>query len=54
MKKLTKWVSACMVLHNFLLANATPKIDHDSINLTESLDDDDLPCQGVKSAGNQL
>jgi hypothetical protein len=54
MEKLTKWVSACMVLHNFLLADETPEIDHDSIDLTASLDDDDLPRQGVNSAGNQL
>ncbi|PLW38105.1 hypothetical protein PCASD_11776 [Puccinia coronata f. sp. avenae] len=54
MEKLTKWVGACMVLHNFLLADATPDIDHDSIDVTASLDNNDLPRQGVNSAGNQL
>jgi hypothetical protein len=54
MEKITKWIGACVVLHNFLLADAKPAINHDSIDPTASLDNDDLPCQGVNSAGNQL
>jgi hypothetical protein len=51
MEKLTKWVGACMVLHNFLLADATPDIDHDLIDVTASLDNNDLPVEGSTVLG---
>jgi hypothetical protein len=53
MRKLTNWVSACVILHNFLLDNTSPAVvmaEEESASLRY----EDQPRRGSNPAGNQL
>jgi hypothetical protein len=53
MRKLTNWVSACVILHNFLLDDTSPAVvmaEEESASLRY----EDQPHRGSNPAGNQL
>ncbi|KNZ56553.1 hypothetical protein VP01_2378g4 [Puccinia sorghi] len=54
MKRIIHWVSACVVLHNFLSTDSSLEINHGSVDITAPIDKVDLPQQGANSAGNQF
>jgi hypothetical protein len=54
MKKITNWVSACVVLHNFLLDDTSPEVVHADEEESASLRSEDQPQRATNPAGNQL
>jgi hypothetical protein len=55
MKKITHWVSACVILHNFLLDDTLPVVVMaEEVESSASLNTEDAPQQGSNSAGFQL
>jgi hypothetical protein len=56
MEKITHWVSACIILHNFLLDETSPEVvmakedSSASINSVEQL----VPRRGLNSPGHRL
>ncbi|KNZ58909.1 uncharacterized protein VP01_1835g1 [Puccinia sorghi] len=43
MKRIRHWLSVCVVLHNLLLNNPSPEINHDSVDITTPIDNNNLP-----------
>ncbi|KNZ62771.1 uncharacterized protein VP01_1225g17 [Puccinia sorghi] len=54
MERITKWIGACVVLHNFLLRDDSPAMDNGLIYLIPSLKRNDQPHQGARSVGKKL
>ncbi|KNZ51810.1 hypothetical protein VP01_37g4 [Puccinia sorghi] len=54
MERITQWVGACVILHNYLLHDETPSISMADEDHSPSIIPDHLPCRGTNSSGNNL
>jgi hypothetical protein len=54
MKKITHWVIACVILHNFLLDDNSPAVVMAEEESSASLNAEDAPQRGSNSTGYQL